>query len=417
MRRTGIIAGISGVVLVAGALSWSTLAVPQLVKFPINTNLTLHYTGHFLTYVNPSTGATLARPTSVPLSVDRRVQADPASSTSSVAIVKEQLLLHYSGKTATETNIYAVNRRSMCNVPSVRACTFAPGNPYPAAGSYYLTLPMNIKPGVTKMNMWKPETATTYPLIPLRPGAQPSSLDGLKVAWFNGILPMTPVAPYERTALAKEGLPMTLAPAQVEAQMTAAGISIPALTKALTPALTPAEASQVATVLTKPITLHYYAFGSGLVGAETRTGTEVDIKNVVDAIDVAPDTSGLHVLTTVLARHTSVAGVPAALAALRHLATAPPQPVYELQYSQTPASIAAMVSTTNSQLRQINIVTDWIPIGLAVLGACLLVTGIYRRRSRPTPPAAMGSTAGDFGSVASQLPGASQLPDAESHAA
>src|ERR1019366_3251322 len=150
----------------------------------------------------------------------------------------------------------------------------------------------------------------------------------------------------------------------------------------------------------------YYAFGSGLVGAQTRTGAGIDIKNVVDAIAVAPATSGLHVLPTGLAPHPSVAGVPAALTALRHLASAPPQPVFELQYSQTPASIAAMVNTTNSQLRQINIVTDWVPIGLAVLGAGLLVPAVYRRRSRPTPPAAIGFAAGEFGSDASQLPGA-----------
>jgi hypothetical protein len=382
MRRTSIVLIICGALFLAGAGAWSTMAVSRLVKFPLSTDSTLQYTGHFVTYVNAHTGATLAQPTSAALTVDRTIKAVPSESSSSTAIVTEQIALHYAGTTAHETNVYAIDRTSMCNVANARACTFAPGNPYPAAGSYYVTLPMNIKPGVTQMNIWKPETGTTYPLEALPSRAQPSSLDGLKVAWFSGTLPMTPVAPYERTALAQRGLPMTITPASVEAKLSAAGISVPALTAALTPKLTPTQLHEVATVLATPVALHYYAFGSGLVAANTRTGAIIELKGVIDGIAVAPETSGLHTLIAVMAAHPTVKGVPAALAALRSLAAAPPQKVYELQYTQTPASIAAMVSTANSQLRQISIVTYYVPIGMAVLGLLLLLGGIVIRLRR-----------------------------------
>jgi len=406
MRRTSIILIICGAMLLAGAGAWSTLAGSKLVKFPLNTNTSLQYTGHFVTYVNARTGATLAHPTSAALTVDRTITAVGSECISSTAIVTENITLHYAGTTAHETNVYALNRTSMCNVPSARACTFAPGNPYPAAGSYYVTLPMNIKPGVTLMNIWKPETGTTYPLVPVAPGTQPASLDGLKVAWFSGVLKMTPVASYERTALAARGLPMTITPASVEARLSAAGISVPALTAALTPTLTPTQLSEVVAVLKTPIALHYYAFGSGFVGAETRTGAMIDLKNIIDGIAVSPDTTGLHTLMAVMAAHPSVKGVPAALAVLRSLAAAPPQPVYELQYSQTPASVAGMVRTAQSQLRQIWIVTYGVPIGMIVLGLLLLLGGVVlrlrRRRmlalaSLPTP---LQAAAGSEGTVA-----------------
>jgi hypothetical protein len=387
MRRTGIILIICGALVLAGAVAWSTLAVPRLVKFPLSTDTTLHYSGHFVTYVNAKTGATLATPTSAPLMVDRTIKAVPSASTSSVAIVDENIVLHYSGSTVKETNVYALDRRSMCNVPNTHACTFAPGNPYPAAGSYYVTLPMNIKPGVTPLNIWKPETGTTYPLVELRTSSQPSSIDGLNVAWFSGVLPMTPVASYERTALAARGLPMSLAPSQVEEEMAADGVSVTALSAALTPVLSPAELSEVAAVLRTSVPLYYYAFGAGLVAAETRTGVIISLKNVIDGIAVAPSTTGLQTLVTVLSHHTSVKGVPAALTALRRMAAAPPQPVYELQYTETPASVANMVSTAKSQLRQISIVTDDVPIALVVIGLLLVIAGVARRLRRRTPPA------------------------------
>ena len=117
---------------------------------------------------------------------------------------------------------------------------------------------------------------------------------------------------------------MTITPASVEVKLSAAGISVPALTAALTPKLTPTQLHEVATVLATPVALHYYAFGSGLVAANTRTGAIIELKGVIDGIAVAPETSGLHTLIAVMAAHPTVKGVPAALAALRSLE--PPRP-------------------------------------------------------------------------------------------
>ncbi|HXY44821.1 MAG TPA: porin PorA family protein [Acidimicrobiales bacterium] len=382
MRRTSIVLIICGVLFLAGAGAWTTFAGSKLVKLPLNTNTTLQYTGHFVTYVNASTGAALARPVSTALTIDRTIKGVASESSSSTAILTEHLALHYAGTTLYENNVYAINRTSMDNVASARAYTFARGNPYPAVGSYYLTLPMNIKPGVTRMNIWKPETATTYPLVALRSGAEPSSLDGLSVAWFSGVLPLTPVAPYERTALAQRGLPMTITPASVEAKLTSEGVPVAALTATLIPKLTPTQLHEVLTVLSTPVALHYYAFGSGLVATNTRTGAIIKLQSLIDGIAVAPETNGLHTLIGVMTAYPSVKGVPAALRALRTLAAAPPQPVYELQYTQTPAAVALMVSNTKSQLRQISLVTYYIPIGLLVLGLLLLAGGIVLRLRR-----------------------------------
>jgi hypothetical protein len=385
MKRTGIILIICGALLLAGAAGWSTLAVSSLVKFPLNTNTTLHYDGRFATFVDASTGAALAKPTSVPLAIDRTIRALPTESSSSVAVVQEQIVLHYSGKAVDETNVYALNRSSMQNVASDHASTFAPANPAPAVGSYYVTLPMNSSADATTLRIWKPETGTTYPLVPLRAGTQPSDLDGVNLTWFSATLPMTAVASYERTALASRGLPLTVSPAVVEADLSAAGVPVASLTKTLLPKLSPAQLTEVGTILTARAQLNYYAFGSGLVGANPRTGAIVELKSVIDGIAVAPATSGLSSLVSIMSHYTSVKGVPAAMADLRRFAAAPPQRVYELQYSQTASSIANMASVTKSQLGQISIVTYYVPIALAVAGVLLVLLAALRFRRRGEP--------------------------------
>jgi hypothetical protein len=403
-RRTGIIGGAVGLVLLIAALVWSTVAVPALVKFPLSTNMTLHYTGSLVTFVNAKTGATLATPASAPLTVDRTIRALPGESSSSIALVHERLVVHSPGANAVENNRYAIDRRNMDNVPNAKAYTFAAGNRAASSGTYYVTLPMSLSAKTTTIRIWKPETGTSYPLVPLTAGSEPSSLDGLKVDWFRGTLPMTPVAGYERAALASRGFPMTIPPARVEAQLTAEGVSIAKLSAALLPVLTPAETRQVTTVLSTPVPLRYYAFGTGRLAAEPGTGMLIDLHGITDGIAAAPSTKGIDVLIGVLSKHSSVAGVPAALSALQRLAAAPPQPVYELRYSQTAVSVADSVQTAKNQLGQISAVTLWAPVGAVVLGGVLFLGGLTVVWRRRTPPSAGAGRAAEVGGPAAVPP-------------
>lgn len=392
LRKSAVAALIVGILLAAGAGLWWGVAAPALVTFPLDTNVSLHYGGRFVTFVDPSSGATLARPTSASLVVDRHIRAVPSESSGSVAVVHEDITLRYAGQVAQEHNVFAIDRSTMQNVASSAAFTFAPGNRAATPGSYYVTLPMNLQPGDTPVRMWKPESGTTYPLKALPTEHRYSTLDGLRVAWFSGVLPMTPVAPYERKALAARGLPMTIAPAQVEAELASRGVSVSALATTLAPVLSPAETAKVAAVLTHPVALRYSAYGTGLLATETRTGAIIKLQDIVDGIAVAPDPTGIRTLVGVLQAHEAVPGVPAAISALEALASAPPQKVYELHYTQTPASVAAMVVTTQSKLDQIRIVEDVIPIAAGAVGLVLIVVGlVFLRRRPPTGTAAAGT--------------------------
>ena len=74
-RHLGFAGVCAGVVLLIGSVAVPRLAVaPAMVRFPLNVDETAHYTGHALTYVDEKTLLPLAKPASVPLTVDRHVK-------------------------------------------------------------------------------------------------------------------------------------------------------------------------------------------------------------------------------------------------------------------------------------------------------------------------------------------------------
>ncbi len=166
-------------------------------------------------------------------------------------------------------------------------------------------------------------------------------------------------------------------------------------------------------VLGHPVTLRYSAYGNGFLGAETWTGRIIELKQVVDGIAVAPDTSGLRTLVHVLQAHPTVPGVPAAVATLQLLENAPPQKVYQLSYTQTPASVAAVVTTTQSQLGQITLVEEVIPIVAGVLGVLLIAVGVLLLRRRPPTGGAKSDRRPDRNAPGVELPATERVASPE----
>jgi len=384
-----------GVVILLVAALWTPIAVPALVKFPTSTNVHILYSGTMTTYVNAKTGSPLASPAVTKLSIDQHLQAIPAKSSSSVALVKETITVRAGGLTSLESNVYTLNRRTMAAVSDPREFTYVPGNTINRDSSYYVTLPMGLT-STTKLPFWYAPAGSAYLLHPLAAGiSNPSSLDGLAVMWFAGNMPMTPAPAYERAALASQGLPMSLTPAQVEAQLGAAGVSEKSLATALLPALSKSELTTLLAVLSKPVALQYFVFGASQVAGEPRTGTIVKLQNLVDGVAVRLDPAPLRTVTSILSRHTNVPGVSAAAAALTRIEKAPPQNVSEFRYTQTSASVASIAKIARNQINQMNWVTRYIPIGLGVLGLILVALAMLvgRGRRRRMALAVVDSTA------------------------
>ncbi len=384
MRRFAkVLLGV-GVLVCIVAIAWRPVVVPRVVKLPSNVDRTDSYAGTFVTFVDRATGATLTTPKSAPLTIDRHVQSVGDQTGSSVAVLKETLTAKMGDQTQVEENQYTVDRRTMQNVADPRAWAFSPANLVDRSGSYYVTLPMSLGSSGVTLNIWKPEAAATYPLTSTTPAT--GTLNGTGVVNLKGNIPTPlPVAPYELSALEAQGLPVQLTPDQVTAQLTAAGIDVAAAAPVLAAHLTSAELATVTGAIGQPVPLAYSVYGNGLVAAEPTTGGLVQLSQIVDGIAVKPDLGALGPVVTVLQAHADVPEIASLLTSLQAVSSAPPTPVFELRYTQTPASVASAAAYTSDQADKVRLAQSTIP-NLLLAGGLLLVVlgglGLWRTRRR-----------------------------------
>jgi hypothetical protein len=236
------------------------------------------------------------------------------------------------------------------------------------------------------LSIWKPEAGTSYPLASTTPATGTEA--GTKLVYLQGEIPTAlPVPAYELAILRARGLPMQLTPDQVSAQLTAAGVDVAAAAPVLIANLTATELEAVTDVLALPMPLRYSVYGHGLLGAEPKTGGLVSLSGVVDGISVKPDMSGMAPALAALKQHAGVPAIASLIAILGKMAAAPPQPVYEMRYTQTPASVADAASYARSQADKVVVATTTIPVATGVVAALFVLGGIavvwFTRRRHP----------------------------------
>jgi hypothetical protein len=80
MRTSKLVLLVIGVLVLVVAAIWRPVVAPQLTKLPTSLDVSYRLAGTYTGYVNPSTGARLAGPQNLPLSIDRNLKAVPAKS-------------------------------------------------------------------------------------------------------------------------------------------------------------------------------------------------------------------------------------------------------------------------------------------------------------------------------------------------
>jgi hypothetical protein len=386
VRRTSKVLVGASLALFGVAALWQPVVVPQIVKLPDDVDRTDTYTGTFVTYLDASTGATLATPLEVPLTIDRHVVTVPGGTGADVALLHETATAHMGDRSVVQESVYAVDRRTMQNVADPRAWTFTPDNVVDRTGTYYVTLPMDLAATGQQLRIWKPEAGTSYEVATANPAT--GQAGGTDVVLLRGNIPTPlPVASYELAALEAQGLPMELSPEQAAARLAAAGVDAAALAPVLAQALTADELATVGAALASSVPLHYSVYGSGLLGVEPTTGGMVALSDIVDGIAVSPDTTAMAASLAVLTEHTDIPAIADLASILQATIAAPPEPVYAMQYSQTPASVTAAATYARSQADKVTMATTTIPRALFGLGAVSLLAAtslIFRSHRRVT---------------------------------
>ncbi|HET9077767.1 MAG TPA: porin PorA family protein [Acidimicrobiales bacterium] len=378
---------VAGTVLVVAGIAVKLGGEPALVRYPLNIDQPLTYTGTATIGVNPSTGLPLATPLEVPLRVDRRVKVVRGGYGN--AVIDETTAITFAGTTRTETYQYVMDRRNMRLIDSPQAYAFGnPANVMATGDSYRINLPMDTS-AHRDYRLWAPQTDSVVTGRPTGP-AHHDPVSGVEVVTFTTALDH-PVAPYYMKFLEGQGMPASLSGASLAAELRADGVNLPAALQAVASHSTPARAAALATALSRPVPLTYSYFQQGSVSVEPATGAVVGATSTREGISVAPSASATAGVAAALAPYT---GLPAVAQLARAAAAiAAPHPVLSMSFTETGASARSAASTARHLADTAALISWQIPVALIALGAVLIVGAVLtmprpapRRRTHPARP-------------------------------
>jgi hypothetical protein len=379
MRTSRIVLLVTGVLVLVVAALWRPVVAPQLTKLPTSLNVSYQLAGTYTGYVNPSTGARLAAPQNLPLSIDRTLKAVPAQSTSSELVVKDVSATTIGPDKSSQVLQYVLDRSTSKNVKSPYAYALVPSNVVDRSGSYSLGPPPGVDTAKT-YPYWVDETGTT---IPMTYANATQTIDGLAVQQWQTKLPATPMVASMVSAM---HLPTSMPFAVFAAQLKAQGMDLAAGLQALAPSLTAAEKARLAALIAQPIPLRYLYASQGKLLVEPATGMIVDMITIVRSYSVRLNLGPLAAgLAPILAAHPTNLVAAALAAGSKKLIAAPAQPLYTLTFHQTPASVSDDAGQAGHNANLLNIFRMWIPIGLGVLGLILVGLAFIGRWRREPP--------------------------------
>jgi Porin PorA len=386
-RRWGIAGVCAGLALISGAVAVRVVAVPALVRFPLDVNETATYTGTAFTYVDQTTLLPLPVPKQEPLTLSRHVQVVDGNHDD--AVVDESVEMTVGSTTNREEYQYVMDRRAMTLVDDPRQFAFGDSTAtMHGAGGYRINFALDTKASGSYL-AYIPEADVTTPLMLVNGPHHHAEGDTTVIDFATKL--EAPVAPYYLAHLQAMGLPMEITPAQLAPQLVAAGIDVNQALADVAARLTPAETTLLAGVLTAAVPLHYFFVVDGTVSIEPTTGALIDVHSQQEGVAVQPDLSGVATLQPLLDKYADIPSVKGLSDGLAAMAARPPQLAQTFQYTQTPQSSLATADKARDQAQVMTIITWWVPGALAGLGLVLLALGLFGwlggRSRRSAPPA------------------------------
>jgi len=381
MRRRALrIAALSlGAALLIGSMAFRVVAVPALVRFPLNVDETTEYTGSAVSYMDQASLVPFAEPKRRPLHISRRVHV--VSGTFSKAVIAETVTVKTGGTTNVERYQYVIDRRTMKMVSDPRQVAFGdPKAVMHAAGAFRVNFAMGTTANGRYLAYIPEEDAVSH--LTLVEGVHSHGDAHIKVIDFaskrNG-----PVAPYYLEHLRKMGAPIQVTAAQLAPVLLADGIDVNRALAEVGPLLTSAESKLVSETLAKSVRLRYFFLSNGLISIEPRTGALIDVHTQQQGVAVQPDLTGASVLQPLFDKYAAIPSVKALSDGLAALAKRPPQVAESYRYTQTIPSSLAATRLAREHARTMNLVEVRIPGAMAVLGLLVLGGGLIgRRRTR-----------------------------------
>jgi hypothetical protein len=333
--RRGRILLVAGGLLISVAVIFRLAIVPSLLKLPTHLDVTAHFTGQQVVYLNPKTGAPLQTPERPPLNITRHITADKNASDSHRVVLDEAVTADVKGAPQVrQRNRYVMDRKSAVNVADPRSYAFVPANKVNRSGRYRLAFGFDVPEG-KPIKLYSNDTDSTYQALPDRHNPA-GDVDGNRALNYDVHQSPHAVSPVYLAGLEQAvGLPAKTTLAELGRGLGRAGVNLSAVFAAL-PA---GDQARIARLQQKPIPLLYEESVRGKIAIEPKTGSLADVFNERITVTVRPNPTALAPVVAILNRNEGVAAVRSSLPKLQAAATHA-QPVFALDYHQTPASVA-----------------------------------------------------------------------------
>jgi hypothetical protein len=273
-----------------------------------------------------------------------------------------------------QRNRYVMDRKSAVNVSDARSYAFAPANKVNRAGDYRLAFGFDVPEG-QPITLYSNDTNSTYTAVPDR--RQPTvTVHGNRALVYDVTQRPHTLSPVYKAGLERAaGLPATTTLEQLGSGLERVGVSL----SAVVAALPRADQLRIARLQGKAIPLVYEESLKAKAAIEPKTGTLANLFDERATVTVRPDPKALAPLGVILGRNQDIPVVRSSLPKLRAASTQA-QPVFALDYRQTPASVADTGDEISAASAQLGVVKLWLPLILFGLGLGLVALGARRAR-------------------------------------
>ena len=332
IRRSSIVLGVVGVVLIALALVIRFAVVPIATQLPGSTDLPVTYsgTGTLLNSAALQSGDTShVIASNVPITVDRRVKV--TSVHGGAAIVADDLTIHAGNETLPSDHTYALDRTTLEGVAPPEGITVEP-----SAGALSSAFPIGPQASSSAYRFYD---STTRNIVPVGYTGH-ATREGRAVNVYT----ISSVGPVKDPGLLKM-LPPSL-PKKLLASLA------PLLPAAVRAEVTPATLA----ALPDPVPLSYTGTTHITAYVDEQTGVPID------------ETISEQVVVNVVAGARSLSLIP----------------VLALDFHVTPASMRYLANKAQTSSELLTVIELIVPLVLGVIGVVLIIIAIVRRR-RPAP--------------------------------
>jgi cytoskeletal protein RodZ len=331
VRRSSIVLGAVGIVLIVLALLVWFVVVPVATQLPGSTDLKVTYSGTG-TLLNASalrsgdTKDVIA--TNVPITVDREVKV--TSVHGGTAIVADDLTIHAGTETLPSDHTYALDRTTLEGVAPPAGIAVEP-----SVGALSSAFPIGPKAD----SSYRYYDSTTRNIVPVTYTGS-ASLEGRSVNLYS----ISSTGPVKDPGLLK------LLPPSLPKKLLA-GLA-PLLPAAVRAEITPATLA----ALPDPVPLSYTGITHIVADVDKQTGVPID--ETVNEQVIVNVTAGPRTLSLI--------------------------PVLALDFHVTPASMQSLAHKAQTSGELLTVIEVIVPVVLIVLGVILLGIAFLRRR-RPLP--------------------------------